>query len=221
MGNKEIEFTQKDTMKIQLALDLIELEDAKRLVAELGDLIDIIEIGTPMIIRYGTEPVTEIRRVCSQKKVLADLKIMDAGAHEACIGFEAGADIVTVLAVADDTTIGAVVDQGRACDKEVMADLIASANPAQRAVELDGMGVDYVCVHTGTDVQATGKDPLEELRMVQPVLRHARMAVAGGIKPMIMESLMPFEPDIIIVGGFIASHENPRQAALQLRKNMV
>ena len=208
-------------MKIQLALDLIELEDARQLVVELGDLIDIIEIGTPMIIRYGTKSVAEIRRVCSKKKILADLKIMDAGAHEARIGFEAGADIIPVLAVADDTTIGAVVNQGRACGKEVMADLIASANPAQRAVELDGMGVDYICVHTGTDVQATGKDPLEELRMVQPVLRHARMAVAGGIKPMIMESLMPFDPDIIVVGGFITSHENPKQAALQLHGNLV
>lgn len=208
-------------MKIQLALDLIDLEDAKQLVVELGDLIDIIEIGTPMIIRYGTKSVSEIRRVCSKKKILADLKIMDAGADEARIGFEAGADIITVLAVADDTTISAAVNQSRACGKEVMADLIGSANPEQRAVELDGMGVDYICVHTGTDVQATGKDPLEELRMVQPVLRHARMAVAGGIKPMIMERLMPFEPDIVVVGGFITSHEKPKQAALQLHENLV
>jgi len=29
--------------------------------------------------------------------VLADLKIMDAGEHEANLAFEAGADIVTVL----------------------------------------------------------------------------------------------------------------------------
>ena len=37
--------------------------------------------------------------------LLADLKIVDAGELEAQIGFDAGADIVTVLGVAHDVTI--------------------------------------------------------------------------------------------------------------------
>lgn len=37
--------------------------------------------------------------------VLCDAKIMDAGAYEVRLAFDAGADIVTVLAVTDDLTI--------------------------------------------------------------------------------------------------------------------
>ena len=43
----------------------------------------------------------------------ADLKIMDAGEHEANLAFNAGADIVTVLGVAHDETIRGVVRAAR------------------------------------------------------------------------------------------------------------
>ncbi len=44
-------------------------------------------------------------------KVLADLKIMDAGGYEIMKAAEAGADIITVLGATDDSTIkGAVAE---------------------------------------------------------------------------------------------------------------
>ena len=44
-------------------------------------------------------------------RVLADLKIMDAGGYEVAKASEAGADIITVLGVSDDATIkGAVAE---------------------------------------------------------------------------------------------------------------
>lgn len=78
--------------------------------------------------------------------VLADLKIMDAGEHEANLAFAAGADIVTVLGVAHDETIQGVVQAARRFGggKEVMVDLINTNNPAARAKEVAKLGVDIV-----------------------------------------------------------------------------
>ena len=76
-------------MKLQLALDLIDLEGARDFIEGLAYLIDIVDIGTPLIIREGVKAVVEIKRAYPELVVLADLKIMDAGEHEARIAFDA------------------------------------------------------------------------------------------------------------------------------------
>ena len=68
-----------------------------RVLASAAPAVDIVEIGTPLLIAEG---LGAVRAVCSAHPgmiVLADTKIMDAGGYEARLAFEAGADIVTVL----------------------------------------------------------------------------------------------------------------------------
>ncbi len=47
--------------RFQLALDIVTREKAKQLVSSLLDYVDIIEVGTPLILRYGLSIVTEIK----------------------------------------------------------------------------------------------------------------------------------------------------------------
>ena len=49
-------------MKLQLALDDITLEEAMELVANVRDYVDIIEVGTPMVMEYGMAPVRELKK---------------------------------------------------------------------------------------------------------------------------------------------------------------
>ena len=69
--------------KLQLALDFIELEEALGLLEKVHSFVDIVEVGTPTIIRYGVEAVRRVKQSFPQKLVLADLKIMDAGGRSA------------------------------------------------------------------------------------------------------------------------------------------
>ena len=204
-------------MKLQLALDLLDLEGARQLLEKVADLVDIAEVGTPLILREGMRAIAAIKQAGPGLEVLADLKIMDAGEHESRMGFEAGADIVTVLGAARDTTIRSVLEQAQVHGRKVMVDLIAVPDAPARARQIDEMGADYICVHTAADVQAEGEDPLQELHQVHPVLQRARMAVAGGIDSRILPQIAVYEPEIVVVGGFITNHPDPRVAALQLR----
>ena len=112
-------------MKLQLALDRVDLSGILSVLHEIGDLVDIVEIGTPVIIREGVRAVAETKRAFPKMEVLADLKIMDAGEYEASIGFDAGADIVTVLGAAHDATVLGAIRQARARSRRVMVDMIA------------------------------------------------------------------------------------------------
>ena len=148
-------------MKLQIAIDRVRVETALKMVEEIHDIIDIVEVGTPMIMREGMLPVRMIKEKYPGLVVLADTKIVDGGDIESEDAFEAGADIVTVLAVSADATIRAVVNTARKHGKKAMADMISVEDVAKRAVELDQLDLDYICLHTAVDVQNTGKTPLD------------------------------------------------------------
>ncbi len=208
-------------MKLQLALDSSNGQEAKRILEKVSDLVDIVEIGTPLIMKEGAKVVTEIKHVYPELEVLADLKIMDAGDIEARIGFEAGADIVTVLGVAHNVTIRRAVNQARIFSKKVMVDLIAVGDVRERIDQIDAMGPDYCCVHTAFDLQDHGMHPLREIQLVESALKQSQMAVAGGINPEILPDIIAYRPAVVIVGGFITNHPEPRQAALAIRELLV
>ena len=63
-----------------------------------------IELGTPLIKQQGLSVVTNVKAAYPDKLVFADMKTMDAGELEADLAFDAGADIMTVLGTAGDST---------------------------------------------------------------------------------------------------------------------
>lgn len=69
------------------------------------------------MINEGLRAVKEIKAEFPSLKVLADLKIMDAGRYEVMKASEAGADIITVLGVSDDSTIRGAVEEARKQNK--------------------------------------------------------------------------------------------------------
>ncbi|MFN3740381.1 MAG: orotidine 5'-phosphate decarboxylase / HUMPS family protein [Thermodesulfovibrionales bacterium] len=81
---------------LQLAIDLVVAERAMDIARKAGGYFDILEAGTPLIKSAGIEIVKRLKKEFPQKIIFADLKIMDAGALEAAIAFEAGADIISV-----------------------------------------------------------------------------------------------------------------------------
>ena len=205
-------------MKLQLAIDLLDVKAVKTLLGEVIDLVDIVEIGTPLILQEGMKIVTEIKRSYPTVTLLADLKIVDAGAIEAKIGFDAGADIITVLGLAHDVTIQGAINQARTHGKQIMADLIAVSSVQKRARELEGLGVDCLCVHTAFDVQSHGQGPLADLLEIKSVCQRAKIAVAGGITPVTLANIVTHHPDVVIVGGFITGQADKRKAAFEIRQ---
>ncbi|RXZ80798.1 3-hexulose-6-phosphate synthase [Paenibacillaceae bacterium] len=204
-------------MKLQLALDLVNIPEAIEVVREVQEYIDIVEIGTPVVINEGLHAVKAIKEAFPSLQVLADLKIMDAGGYEVMKASEAGADIITVLGATTDATIKGAVEEARKQGKSVLVDMINVKDIAQRAREIDALGADYICVHTGYDLQAAGQSPFEELRTIKSVVKNAKTAVAGGIKLATLPEVIAAQPDLIIVGGGITSQEDKKAVAAEMK----
>lgn len=204
--------------KLQIAFDDNKLEECIEIGNMVYDYIDIIEFGTPMVYKYGAEGVKELKKHFPNKKVLADFKIMDGGALETQIALEAGADIVTVLALADNITIEDSLKEVKKENKELLVDLIGVEDLEARVNYLDNLGVDYICVHTGVDVQKTGESPLDTLKKVKQMVKNTKISVAGGININTAEDISKAGADIVIVGSGLVKAENPLHTAKQIRE---
>lgn len=206
-------------MKLQLALDAFEIDEAVRVAHELEDMVQVIEVGTPLIIREGAHGIERIRKEFPQHDVLADCKIMDGAGLEVPTAFDAGASIVTVLGVAGDATIGIAVDCAKKVGGKIMLDMIECHNFDERICQLDQIGAEYIQVHTTFDGR-TDQSPLNELIRAKSILKSTKCAVAGGIGRDNIIDIVKLKPDLAVLGSKVLNAQD-RRAELKRVLDMI
>ncbi|BCW20683.1 hypothetical protein NtRootA9_33910 [Arthrobacter sp. NtRootA9] len=206
-------------MKLQVAIDLLAVEDALELAGKVAEYVDIIELGTPLIKATGLSAVTAIKEAHPDKTVFADMKTMDAGELEADIAFKAGADLVSVLGSADNSTIAGAVKAATAHNKGIVVDLIGVQDKAARAREVRALGATFVEFHAGLDEQAQpGFDLNGLLRSGEAA--QVPFSVAGGVNAGTIAAVQAAGADVAVAGGAIYGAADPALAAKELRAAM-
>ncbi|OOB90850.1 3-hexulose-6-phosphate synthase [Rathayibacter sp. VKM Ac-2630] len=203
-------------MKLQFAMDTLSTEAALELAAAAAPHVDILELGTPLIKSAGLSAITAIKDAHPDKIVFADLKTMDAGELEADMAFKAGADLVTVLGVAGDSTIAGAIAAGKKHGKGVVVDLIGVPDKAARAREVVALGAEFVEMHAGLDEQA------EDGFTFDTLLRDGEssgvpFSVAGGVSTATIESVQSAGAVVAVAGGAIYGAPDVGEAAAALR----
>ncbi len=204
-------------MKLQLALDRLSWDRCFQLIEEVGENIDIIEVGTGVIKEYGMAIVREIHKRYPKHEILADMKTCDAGKHEAKQAFSAGADITTVMAFSADLTIKDTLEVAEDAGGEIMIDLL-EVDSRNRVEELLKVGVQLVSLHLGKDRQQQEGFQTDLFSLVKGL--NLKIAVAGGVNLESLPQIIKEKPDIIIVGSAITGADNPKEVARQM-KNMI
>jgi 3-hexulose-6-phosphate synthase len=203
---------------LQLALDD---PDHIGLARELCDLIDIVEVGTHLLKRFGLSAIATIREHAGdQVPVLVDSKTVDGGARESEMIFRAGARFMTVLSNASAATHEAVNGVAAAYGGHIVADTIADARlPDKPRAFPDRFA--YLALHAATDSRLAGQVETGHIGAVPHM--HAlgyRVALAGGIGHGSLEQVMESEPEILVVGTAITQSPDPRKAAEWIRRQL-
>ena len=209
------------TFKIlQVALDLLELKRAVEIGKEsIEGGADWLEVGTPLIKSEGMNAIRTLRDAFPDVTIVADMKTMDTGAIEVEMAAKSGASVVSILAVADNAVIEEAIKSARKYGVAVMVDIINAEDPVRRAKELEGLGVDYVCVHVGIDQQMQGMDTLNLLKKVSAEL-NTPLAVAGGVDAELASEAVSLGADVIIVGGNITRSAKVKESTAKIRESM-
>ena len=205
--------------KLQVALDLLSIEKALGIAKKCSGA-HILEAGTPLIKSEGIKAVTELKKHFPDKIIVADMKTMDVGYLEVEMAAKANADVVSILAVADDNTIKDAVKAGKDYSVKICCDLINVKDPVKRAKELKKMGVKMVSLHLGIDQQKKSKYPYPTLRELCKEVK-IPISAAGGLTDKDVPNVIKTGADIIIIGSFITKSKDPAHATKLILEKMV
>lgn len=199
---------------LQISLDPPELEKAKKVISQIpGSDRVIIEIGTPLIKRYGTRVINELRQVAKDAFMIADLKTLDVGKVEVDIAYEDTADAVVAAGLAPPETLDAFVHEAKRLGIYGVVDMLNVEDPVGKLKQLKEFP-DVVILHRGID-QETGRtlglDLIQELRQLFHDKRFL-IAVAGGIVPETAKEALEKGADIIIVGRYVTQAKDVERA---------
>jgi 3-keto-L-gulonate-6-phosphate decarboxylase len=197
------------TIRLQLALDVLEIATASRFVEATAEWVDEFEVGSPLLVMEGVRAIHELRRQCPDRPLLADTKIADSGAliAEAC--FAAGVNSITVLAQASQGTLQEARAVANRYHGVVWLDLIGAENPVVRA-QVTAHLVDGFVVHRPpSGIPRVVVDNV--LALGKPV------RVAGGLTVEAVTRLGGLALDGIIVGSAILKSDDPGSMARAFR----
>lgn len=135
-------------VKLQLALDFVELERAVKVAeAAVPEGIDIVEAGTPLVKSEGLDAVRRLRKLFPDKLILADLKTADAGRIEMECAAKAGADMAICLGACTEATIRESIDAGRNYGIQVGVDVLGVEDYVGLARKCEAWGAAFINVH--------------------------------------------------------------------------
>lgn len=201
--------------RIQLALDG-DLTSSLSALHQCVDLVDIVEVGTLLILREGLSAVGIVRALAPRHPILADVRIAEAGGAIARLAFDRGASWVSMVASASAATVREVCRCAREYDGEVQIEL--GEEPDLRRIPMWlGEGVRHVIVHRSRDA-AQSHWTTEQIDQVGELAGLGfTVTVTGGVTVAEAAKLTHTAADIIIVGRGIADADSPRSAAADYR----
>jgi 3-hexulose-6-phosphate synthase len=192
-------------------------------ITQVRGIADIIEIGTPLLKRFGIGAIATARELCPDTPILADTKTVDGGDLEAEMVLGAGARLMTVLSSASRATHAAVARVADRFGAFVLADTIIESGKAELlpAGTAFPESFAYIGVHSATDTRLAGDQSSDHIDAVLNIRRRGfRVALAGGLGPKNLDAVLRVEPEIVIVGSAITGADDPQGVAKWIKDRL-
>jgi len=193
---------------LQVALNST-LDEASRIIATLppSDRI-IIEAGTPLIKRYGTEAIANLYSLWQQKVaynniypyIVADLKTMDRGNTEVEIAKSAGASAAIALGQAPIETLNTFIDSCKNEGIDSMIDMMNIDQPVKILRKLKKLP-NVILLHRGVDEEAYNKNkpiPYDQINKLRASF-DTMISIAGGDTIREVQRAIFNDADIVVV----------------------
>ena len=200
---------------LQVALDLVDLAEVKRVLCEIPDSDHIlIEVGTPLVKMLGTSVVHEIRAARPGSFVILDLKTLDTGNLEVRLAADATADAVVISGLAPKKTIELAINEARKTSIYSIIDMLNVQNPLGVLQGLDVLP-DVVELHRAIDMEASAHvwDQIPAIKALATEGRKLLVAVAGGIRVDTEADALKAGADILVVGRAITRSKDIKDMA--------
>jgi bifunctional enzyme Fae/Hps len=200
---------------LQIALDVPDLERTKRIISEVpkSDRV-IFEAGTPLIKKYGTSIIQQLRDIAKNVFIVADLKTLDVGQVEVDLAFEETADAVVASGLASIQTLDRFIYEAKRLGIYAYVDMMDVSSPVKVLQSMKELP-DVVILHRGIDAERGSKTRWDLIKEIKTKFKDAKLlvAVAGGIEPSNVTNALKAGADILIVGRYITQSKDIEHSA--------
>ncbi|RIY35318.1 3-keto-L-gulonate-6-phosphate decarboxylase UlaD [Psittacicella gerlachiana] len=205
---------------LQIALDSLNLEQARETANKVASFVDIIEVGTILAFAEGMKAVETIRKEHPNHTVVCDLKTTDGGAILAKMAFTAGADWLTVSAAAHIATIEACKKVADEFGREIQIEIYGNWTYEDAKAWVD-LGITQAIYHRSRDAELAGRGWEEEDLVKMRTLSDLglELSITGGIVPEDIHLFKGIKAKAFIAGRALAK-ENGEQTAQAIREQI-
>ncbi len=200
---------------LQVALDVPDLQRTKDIISKLprSDRI-ILEAGTPLIKKYGTRIIQELRSVAQDIFIIADLKTLDVGQVEVDLAYDETADAAVVSGLASKDTLERFLHEAERLSMYSFIDTMGMHDPVQTLSSLR-QPPDAIIIHRGIDEESRKERGWDIIRALKDTFPRKKLlvGVAGGIQPSNIDEALKAGADILIVGRYITQSRDVERSA--------
>lgn len=186
-------------LKWQCGLDVYTMEHAHMMLDAVGDMPEIIEIGTPLILCEGLRAIREVRERCPNQEILVDSKIIDATTYISEPMYKAGADIITVDGGAHDYVISEAIRMAHELGKSSEVDLMNVKDLETRAQQILDMNVDIIGFHAPSQALRPNEIHHHDIRRVMSVVPSEKLCIAHSVTEETLPVFLEYKPAITVV----------------------
>jgi bifunctional enzyme Fae/Hps len=199
---------------LQIALDVPDLQKTMKIIESVptSDRI-ILEAGTPLIKKYGTNVIKEMRASTKDIFIVADLKTLDVGKVEVDIAYDQTADAVVASGLAASVTLDGFIYEAKRLGIYAMLDMMNVDDPIKKLSSLKELP-EVVILHRSIDVERAGGEGSWNVKELKDAFKGKKIlvAVAGGITPDKVPQALKQGADILIVGRYITQSKDVERA---------
>ena len=196
-----------------MAIDVCDLSAARklaRLVVDAGACL--VEVGDPLIKRWGMQAVSDIRSEIPGNVLVAEFASSDWIDEQIQMASASGANVVQVIGLKHEARIKRAVHAARNNRVSIFAAYTVHDDTPLWCKIAQQNGVDGVAIVRNIDTFHGNEAVLQALTAIGAEI-HVPVAVSGGFTPYNIEGVLPLPWHILIVGSAIVDSPRPGEVA--------
>lgn len=200
-------------MKLQIAMDMYDMDLYWKVLEQVHDVVDIVELGNIAGLG-GSRLIGETREKYPDLCILWDAK---ATHYYPCMGvIDAKPAYLSMSSDADDFNYKMTIELAHAKGVKVIGDLLPGYDSPNQIHRLVDLGVDQISFHPNADPKKYPMGDVLLLDYVQAIApKDMELAAYGGFTLENVHPVLERKPEIIVVGAAIWKAEDPRAEAIR------
>lgn len=205
---------------IQIALDVNTVDDAVRLaqIAAAGGA-DMIEVGDPIIKRFGMGAVTEIRNMVPGCPIVVEFASSDWVDEQVEMAADAGGDIIFVLGLDHPSRIERAVRAARGKRVGIVLAMPSHVDSEAWCSMVESAGVDAISLIRNIDSAEATQRTTAKIREVSAIT-DVPLVISGGFAPHNIGEVLNDNWSVVIVGGSFINSRDPESTLRQMQESL-